>query len=138
MDSSIPFFGVLLAAASAFAVGGLWYSPTLFLKPWQKMVGSTDSDMKKRFPTAMGLMAIGALLSAYILAHFILYSERVTGAVGVSAGLQTGFWAWVGLALPSVIAGGALEPRDPMVMVIYAGNRLVTLLLMGLILGAFM
>jgi len=135
---SIPVVGVLIAAVSAFAIGGVWYSPTMFLKPWMKMTGTSDAQMKKNFPVAMVLMAIGALLTAYILAHFISYSEQATGTTGVAAGLATAFWAWLGLSLTTVVAEGALEPRDRMVMVINAGNRLVTLLVMGLILGLFM
>jgi len=138
MSVSIPIWGVLFAALSAFLIGGVWYSPTMFLNSWMKMTGTKDADMKKNFPVAMALMAVGALLTAYILAHFIAYTEQSTGTVGVAAGLQTAFWAWLGLSLTTVVAEGALENRSRMVMVINAGNRLVTLLVMGLILGLFM
>jgi hypothetical protein len=138
MSTHVSIIGVLLAAVSAFVIGGLWYSPTFFLKPWMKMVGSSQAEMQKKFGSAMGLMVIGALLTAYILAHFMVYAEAYTGTSGISAGLQVAFWAWLGLALPTVVAGGALEPRNPMLMVIYAGNRLVTLLVMGIVLGLFM
>ena len=135
---SIPVIGVVLAAASAFVIGGLWYSPSLFLTPWLKMTGTTDRQMKERFGGAMGLMAVAALLTAYALAHFILYSEQVTGTYGVLGGVQTALWAWVGVSLTTVITSSALEARDPKLMLITAGNRLATLLMMGVILGAFM
>jgi len=35
----INYMAVLLAAFSAFALGGVWYSPLLFQKPWMKANG---------------------------------------------------------------------------------------------------
>jgi hypothetical protein len=137
MDS-ISAIGVLLAAVSAMVVGSIYYSPATFLKPWQKMTGTTDADMKKNFGPAMILMFVAALLTAYILAHFMLYAERYTGTTGIMGGLSTAFWVWLGFSLTTIITSGALETRDRMVMVITAGNRLVTLLVMGIILGLFM
>lgn len=94
MDATISLGGVVIAAASAMVVGSIWYSPSTFLKPWLKITGTSDADMKKNFPTAMGYMVIAALLTAYILDHFIIYSAQATGATGISAGLQVAFWAW--------------------------------------------
>jgi len=138
MTSSISVISVLLAAVSAMVVGSFWYSPKAFLPMWQKMTGTSDSDMKKNFGSAMALMFIAALLTAYVLAHFMIYSGAYTGTQGISNGLMTAFWAWLGISLTTVITSTALESRDKMVMVITAGNRLVTLLVMGLILGLFM
>lgn len=134
----ISWIGVLLAAVSAMVVGGIWYSPTGFLKPWMKMTGTTDADMKRNFPIAMPVLFVVALLTAYIMAHVMTYASPMTGLTGISNGLSTAFWMWLGFGLTTVIAGGIFEPRDRMVMVIAAANRLVTYLLMGLILGLFM
>jgi len=138
MSASISATGVVLAALSAFPIGSLWYSPSVFLKPWQKMTGNTDADMKKAFGPAMGYIAVASLLTAYIMAHFIQYTEAYTGTMGIKAGLETAWWLWLGLGLTTTVVNAAFEKRDPMVMVIQAGNRLVTFLVMGLILGAFM
>jgi len=40
MDVNI--WAVLLAAVSSFLLGGLWYSPMLFLKPWNAAMGRTE------------------------------------------------------------------------------------------------
>ena len=138
MDTSIPWLGVVLAALSAFPIGSFWYSPAGFLTPWMKMVGSNNDEMKKRFGPAMGVIAVASLLTAYVLAHFIRYSQVATGTTGIASGLETALWSWLGISLTTVLASGIFEPRSSWVMVITAGNRLVTLLVMGLILGAFM
>ena len=137
MDSSISIVGVLLAATSAFVVGGIWYSPSVFLKPWMKLVGADDTHMKKMFGSSMAYIAVASLLTAYILSHFVNYSAQATGASSVTAGLETAFWIWLGISATTIVANGALDTRKPMLMVIQAGNRLVTLLLMGLIIGLF-
>jgi len=138
MTTSIPLLGVLLAALSAFPIGSAWYSPGTFLTPWMKMTGTSDADMKKNFPRAMAYIGVASLVTAYILAHFIIYSKQATGVNGVTAGLETAFWAWLGISLTTIVVGSAMESRSAWVMAIQAGNRLVTLLAMGAIIGAFL
>ena len=102
------------------------------------MTGTSDADMKKNFAKAMVMMGVAALLTSYVLARFMLYSQQANGTSGIINGLETAFWAWLGFCLTTVVTSSALESRNPQVMLITAGNRLVTLLVMGLILGAFM
>ncbi len=137
METSISLIGVILAAASSFIVGTIWYGPATFLGPWKKMTGVTDEDMKKNFPRAMAYIAVASLLTAYILAHFMLYSEKFSGVSGVGA-VANRFLGLARFCGYHNRGNGALETRNPVLMVIYAGNRLVTLLVMGLILGLFM
>lgn len=40
----ISLWAVVVAAASSFLLGGLWYSPMMFLKPWNRAMGRTDED----------------------------------------------------------------------------------------------
>ena len=43
----INWLAVLAAAISAFLLGGLWYSPAMFLKAWQRGAGLTDEQLQK-------------------------------------------------------------------------------------------
>lgn len=133
----ISLVGVLLATVSAFVVGSLWYSPSLFLNQWKKMVGADDAHMKEKFGSSMVYIAVASIITAYVLAVFTNYTIQATGASNLMAGVQTAFWLWLGIAATTVVANGALDTRPPMLMVIQAGNRLVTLLLMGIIIGLF-
>ena len=85
----------------------------------------------------MGSMVVVSLITAYILAHFINYTHYFNGGSWGNSALLTALWAWVGFGLTTIVAHGAFEPRDSKVMVINAGNRLLTLLVMGMILGVF-
>ena len=38
----------LIAALSAFMLGGLWYSPALFGKVWQREAGLSDEQLRSQ------------------------------------------------------------------------------------------
>ena len=43
----INWLAVLAAALSAFLLGGLWYSPAMFQRAWQRGSGLTDEQLQK-------------------------------------------------------------------------------------------
>ena len=43
----VNWLAVLTAAISSFLLGGLWYSPALFFKAWQRSAGLTDEQLQK-------------------------------------------------------------------------------------------
>nr|MDQ3072469.1 DUF1761 domain-containing protein [Bacteroidota bacterium] len=70
--SDLNYIAILVAAVSTFAVGGLWYSPMLFAKPWMAASGLTEEEAKKgNAPMIFGGAFILALIAAFILAMFI-------------------------------------------------------------------
>jgi hypothetical protein len=138
MQVQVSLIGVILAAVAAMVIGFVWYHPKFFGATWQKMIGLSDKDMKKNMPTAMGMMVVVSLLTAYILDHFINYAHSFMAVSWMSAAVQTSLWVWLGFGLTTIVAHGAYEPRDRQVMLINAGNRLATLLAMGLVLGYFL
>ena len=38
----VNWIAVLLCAVSSLVLGGLWYSPALFAKPWQRAAGLAE------------------------------------------------------------------------------------------------
>jgi hypothetical protein len=129
----INVWAVLAAAVANFVVGGLWYSPALFYKPWMEANGFTEEDLKKGSPaTIFGLAFVFCLVMAANLAAF-LADPKTTVAWAVTAGvLAGGGWAALGLAVV------ALFERRPWSYVLINGGYLtVSFALMGLILGAW-
>lgn len=126
---SIHYWAVLAAAASAFLIGGLWYS-ALFSKVWMKTNGFTEAELRK---ASMGRIFGGsfvlALIIAFVLALF-LGPER-DAATGAMAGFMAGLF-WVAAAMGITY----LFERKPLVLFfINAGYHVVTFTVMGLILG---
>ena len=134
IQPDINYLAVLIAAIMSMIIGFLWYSKVLFGKAWMEASGMTEKKLAKEKQKGMGgtLFAafIGALLSSYVLAHFVDYVEATTAAQGA----QTGFWIWLGFVAPLML-GSVLWERKPIrFFLINASHELVALLVAGMIL----
>lgn len=119
------------AALSAFLVGGVWYSPLAFARPWMASTGLTEESLKARRDAGkvFGVSFVLVLVAAANLAFF-LGGADTTPAWGAAAGALSAVWI--------VAAFGVtyLFERKPMkLFLIDAGYHAVAFPLMGLILG---
>lgn len=128
-SASINWLGVVLAALSSFLIGGLWYS-VLFVKPWQKFTGLKEADLAKGMAKVFGTSFVLSLVMAANLAFFI---GDNSASFGLFAGFAAGF-GWVAMALG---VNYAFERKPFGLYAINAGYNVVTMSLMGLIIGAF-
>jgi hypothetical protein len=67
----INYLAVVAAAVSTFLIGGLWYSPLLFYKPWMKANGFGDNDVKGGEGKIFGFAFLLSLVMAANLAAFL-------------------------------------------------------------------
>lgn len=137
MDIEVNWLAVGLATLVSFVVGGLWYSPIMFLKQWMKLAGITDKQMKKG-PGGRGwvLTAVGAFLQAFVLYHVTYLSDYFyTDYSWLQAALTSAFFMWLGFQLAMVLTHDSFEQRRLKLTAINAGSQLATLLAMGLIIG---
>lgn len=83
----INLWAVLVAAASSFMLGGLWYSPALFGKVWQRENGGKEQTghPAKVFGVSFAL----ALVAAYCFARLLGPAPQLEAAVmqGLVVGL---------------------------------------------------
>lgn len=131
-DVDINVWAVLVAAVISMVVGSFWYSKGLFGKEWAKLVGRKLEEMSgggRGYVAA----AVGALVQAYILAHFVQYA----GATSVFDGLVTGFWLWLGFVAVVTAVHLVFEGRSWALWKINAGYFLVVLLINGGLLAAW-
>ena len=138
MFASVSVWGVILGGLSAIAVGIIWYSPFLFGKQWGKALGVSEKEMSQDRAKVMPILVIISLLTAYVLSLLTVYFQHYTNDSWVRSGFDTGLLAWVGLAGTALVAHDVFDPRPKSKLYINLGNRLVTLLVMGLIAGAFL
>ena len=138
MDVEVNLVGVLAGVVVAMLVGSIWYGNIGFMKTWMKLEGLTKEKISEGNPVvSMGGMAVLAFVMSYILAHvayianfyYIDYSYQ-------SAAIMTGFWMWLGFVLPIVASNSLFAQKPWKLSAINAGNWLVTLLGMGLVIGA--
>ena len=132
---NVNHFAVLLAAIAAYVVGFLWYGP-IFGKKWMALMGFTEKDKEKVKQKGMVKMYAGSFLTtlvmAYVLAIFI-------GFMGYypTAGIQVGVVTWLGLIATTMLGKVFWESKPWALYVLDAGHYLVTLAIMGAILGAW-
>lgn len=128
----INLLAVLVAAVVNMIIGALWYSPLLFSKLWMREVGKKMEDIGQSGP-AYALTMVGALVAAYVLAHFVAYAQAVT----LMDGVKTGFWAWLGFVVPTHGATHLFEGKSLNLYLITIGYHLVALMVMGGILAVW-
>jgi uncharacterized protein DUF1761 len=126
----VNYLAVLLAALSAFLLGGLWYS-LLFAKPWAALTGQSEERLKSGNPAIVfGGAFLLNLIAAFVLAMFI-------GPMGIKfatlAGLAVGL-CWVAVSLG---VNYLFERRPFGLWLINGGYFTLQYVAMGAIIGAF-
>lgn len=129
---TLNFWAILLAAFSAFLVGGLWYSPVLFGRAWKKANGFGAEE-----PPAAGAktFAITFVISVVMAANLAMFlnDPKTTVVWGATAGFLAGFgWVAMGIGIVSLF-----ERRPWSYVFVNGGYVTVALSLMGAILGAW-
>lgn len=126
---TINWLAVLAATIAAFVLGGLWYSPMLFARAWQRAADVSDEALKNAsMPLVFGLAFVFTLVMAANLAAFVNGIDLgMTLAYSLAAGLG---WAALGLGVVALF-----ERRPPAYFLINGGYLTLAFLLMGLIIG---
>src|SRR5258708_5612187 len=129
-EISINWWAILAAVASNFVVGGVWYSPALFVKPWLAMSGVSKPEFDSGLPKAL----VGDLFSSLLMAVALVHVIRYAGASDLEQGLFVTFWCWLGFVAAVLLASVTYERRPFKYFAINAGYRFVAMMVMGLIL----
>lgn len=138
MSVDINWLAVVLATASSMVVGSVWYARPVFGNMWMKLAHlKPETVAGKGAAQAIIATLIVSFLTAYILAHFIFLSHAYFNGNFMQDALVTAFWAWLGLTAARFITHDAFERRPVALTALNCVHELVTLLVMGLIIGLF-
>jgi hypothetical protein len=126
----VSYVGVLVAALSAFVLGGVWYSPMLFANAWLHEIGKTKEQLGTR---KMGVVFGGAFVLAFITAWvFAMFlGPTVTVGFGAAAGFAAGL-CWVSTSFGTSYL---FEGRSLKLWLINAGYFTLMFTIMGGLLG---
>lgn len=134
----INYLAVLGAAILSMIIGYLWYGP-LFGKSWMKLMGLTKESMTGMKSNEMaklyGIQAVGSLFMAFVLSHALIFAAAYLNESGISAGLQTGFWNWLGFVAPVTVGSVLWERKSWKLWALNNAYYLVTLCAMGILLA---
>jgi hypothetical protein len=128
--SQINYLAVLVAAASSFALGGLWYSHALFGAVWSREAG-LPPDKKGHPGVVFGTSFVLALIAAWLFAAVLPTSASLSQAIGF--GVIVGF-GWVATSFGINYGFGQ---RSLKLWLIDAGYHTLQFALYGAILGAW-
>ncbi len=131
MIANINWVSVLVAALATFVVGGPWYSPLLFHKPWQRAM-NVPADAKGGHPARVfGLAYLFSVASCALLACLLAPDA---GALG---GLK--FVLLVGAAFVAASFGINYQfaNRSFVALLIDGGFHIVQFAGFGIVLGAW-
>lgn len=130
--SKLNWLAVGAAALSTFLLGGIWYSPVLFGRAWQRETGLSDAQLQQRsLAVVFGTSFVLALIMAFNLAAFLQGPPDV--AWGMTAGALAGI-GWVAMAMGVTYL---FEARSMKLFLINAGYHAVSFIIMGAILGVW-
>ena len=127
---NLSWLAIAIAAVSAFVLGSLWYSPLMFSKRWMKENGFTNESMKDaNMVQIFGLAFLLMLFASFILALF------VGAGTGASFGALAGFMAGLGWVFTFLGVIYLFERKSFALFLINACYSVVSLTVMGLIIG---
>jgi hypothetical protein len=126
----INWIAVVVAGVVRFAVGAIWYAPSVFGKRWQAADGIKGNPAE--MPGAIVVQALGGLVMAYVLAQVIGHYS----AENLVAGAFIGFLMWLGFVPTFLLPNVMFEKRSIVLFYIVAGFQLVSMVIMGAIIGA--
>lgn len=131
----INYTAIAIAVVVNMVIGYIWYSPQLFGKAWMKMNGLSQKDMKTGRAAPMLAMLVLAILQAFVLKHFAVYTASYYPTYSAtSVGFLTGVWGWLGFVLPAMGASYMFAGRRKKLLLIDSGYYIVALPIMGMIL----
>ena len=129
--AEINWLAVVVATASSFALGGLWYGP-LFSKAWMRLTGMT----KEKGAEASMLVTFGGTAALNLLiaiAIALLAGPRA----GWHMGLHTGLFSSLFFVATSIGVIYLFEQQPLRLWLINSGYQVVNFSIMGSIIGAW-
>ena len=127
--ADVNLWAVLVAAASSFALGGLWYSPALFGKLWNRENGSQEQKQQGHPARVFGVSFVLALIAALAFAVWLGADPELRTA------LVQGLVAGLCFVATSFGINYQFAQRSTLLWAIDGGYHVAQFVLFGLVLG---
>ncbi len=132
----VNYLAVLVAAVAVFVLGWLWYSPLLFFKPWMRLRGMDPAVAMAGAKMPAGKLFI-ELVRCLVLAFVIARFGARLGVSGWMGAVHFGLFLWIGFPV-ILLTGSVLWENIPWkVAAIHAGDWLVKMLVIPIIVMAW-
>jgi hypothetical protein len=129
---SLNGWAILAAVLAGYALGAVWYAPPVLGNAWLRALGKRKEELGSPV-RAMAIQFLLTLVTATVLALLVVRFGAITWAEGAAIGLIAGVGlVATGLASDYLFSGWSLR-----LYAIQVAYKLVSLAVMGAILGAW-
>ena len=132
----VNYLKVLVSAVAIFILGGLWYSPALFAKPWIRFIGKSEEALKEK-PKGMPLMFLQAFICGFLVSWSMAIVVAHIPTMNAIRGALTGVVCWIGFAGATNYANTLFSQRPRGLWAIDSGYNLASFIVAGAILGGW-
>lgn len=136
----VNYLAVVVAAIATHVLGFLWYGP-LFGKKWMQLMKLTDKDKEKAKQKGMAKVMVGSFVASLVTAGVLafLIDQLVVNLAEGNAlgGSLIGALVWLGFVATKALGSVFWEGKSWKLYFLNTAHDLVSLLLMGAILGAW-
>lgn len=134
---------ILIAAIASMIIGSIWYGP-LFGKLFMEGIGMNTWSPEQKAAAMKNMWKqylqqfICSLVLAYVFAHVLwAFDKAMDDMSGIIAGLQGGFWMWLGFVLPIKYGESLWTNKKFKYLAIDLGYWLILLVVIGMILSVW-
>ena len=134
----VNLLAVLIAAVVSMAVGFIYYSPYVVGKPWMKLMGYTEKDMKptgSEMGKLYGTSLVLAVITAFMLSHIMIMSQNTYNYPALMTGVTSAFFVWLGFVMPVQLTQTLFSKNPIQLFGINTGHQLLALIAMGVTIG---
>jgi len=136
MDSvQINLYGVLLGGVASMVIGALYYADGVFGKQWKRLARIDHQRFNKEMPLIMPGLFVAAFVTTFVVAYFSFLYRQFFNATWMNSAVLTALVLWFGVSATSLFIHNSLEQKPSKLTYIALGNRLLSMLAMGLIVG---
>lgn len=133
----VNIWAVLAAAVASMVIGSIWYGP-LFGKIYIRAMGwdKRSPEEQKAMMKGAGLKYLWQFIASIVTFFVLAWLISALHMTSVEGGIQSAFWVWLGFILPLKL-GDSLWGGKKALFWLGASNSLVTMLIGGIIIGAW-
>jgi len=140
MNVPVNYWAILVCGIASMVWGSIYYGPLfgkmyISMMGWDKKSPAEQEAAKKGMMKSYVLSFVGSLVMAYILSHVLAFGTSYMHSEGVSAGLSTGFWMWLGFIAPVTMGDILWGNKTWKFWLLSNAYYLIQLLIFGVILS---
>jgi hypothetical protein len=129
---SLNAWAILAAAVAGFVTGGIWYAPPVLGNKWMAALGKS----KEQLGSPAIPMVVQVVVSLAIACVLAVVVSRF-GAVTWIEGAAIGFVLSAGLIGTTILSDSMFSGPNARLYLIQVGYRVISITIMGAILGAW-